>query len=78
MDSFDAIQAMRTLLAEMRRTRYVPDEARDRGRPGQLGFDYGYHQALYEVEAKLYLAFPGGHYVPVHAVAAATEPPHEP
>ena len=38
--------------------RHVPDEVRDRGSKGALGFDYGYQQALFEVEAKLYLVFP--------------------
>ena len=54
---YQAQEAVRALLKEMHK-RHVPDEVRDRGSKGALGFDYGYQQALFEVEAKLYLVFP--------------------
>lgn len=55
MTAHEAREKVRELLLELRRTRFVPDEKRDKDRPGQLGFDYGYQQATYEVESKLYL-----------------------
>ena len=50
MTPYQAQEAMRALLKEMHK--------RHRGSKGALGFDYGYQQALFEVEAKLYLVFP--------------------
>lgn len=56
MDRIEAQAAVRSLLDELRK-KYVPVEGV--GTPiGQLGFDYGYHQALAEVDAGLYRVFP--------------------
>jgi len=47
------VEAVRAILAEKRK-RFVPDETAQQGQ-GALGFDYGYQQALREVESALYL-----------------------
>ena len=57
-DPYETRLAVMDMLAEMRRTRFVPNEDRDRDHRAQLAFDYGYQQALLEVGARLYLAIP--------------------
>jgi hypothetical protein len=50
---------MEAVLDDMKK-RFVPNEvatAAGRQGVGQLGFDYGYHQAIAEIGVRIYLAF---------------------
>ncbi len=58
MTPYEARTKVQGLLDELRASRFVPNEERDRDHPGQLGFDYGYQQATFEIGSKLYLIFP--------------------
>lgn len=50
------MQVVRSVIDELKQ-KYRPDETNKSQSMGQLGFDYGYEQALFEAESRISLAF---------------------